>query len=281
MGPGGGVSGLGDHLLDLVPALREGPDYRLGHALDLRPAVVGHTPADAQRLAQGMAQVSLVEEAGRAGVVVEVPTVDGLPLALGGAGQVGDDDVGVQQGIAARLVRWSKAAATSPSVSMRPRSLLPLRPWNTPIEALERAFRCECCATGSGREATGAGLSPGGEGIERDLLMLEDLTVSLIAHGVGQPWASPVSRAPLENWLFPSGDKAGAGPLADKCTAGEVRPSGSGAGRRGIGGHRLAGPTFPCSVDAEGLSDAPDGSKRDARTALSLPDKLAIQKKIK
>jgi N-methylhydantoinase B/oxoprolinase/acetone carboxylase alpha subunit len=38
------------------------------------------------------------------------------------------------------------------------------------------------------RGSGGAGLASGGEGIERDLLMLEDVTVSLITErGVGLP----------------------------------------------------------------------------------------------
>ncbi len=39
------------------------------------------------------------------------------------------------------------------------------------------------------RGSGGAGSAPGGEGIERDLLMLEDVTVSLITERrVSQPW---------------------------------------------------------------------------------------------
>jgi N-methylhydantoinase B len=59
---------------------------------------------------------------------------------------------------------------------------------NTPVEALERAYpmrRCYRLRRGSG----GDGLAAGGEGIERDLEMLEDCAVSLITEWrVSWPW---------------------------------------------------------------------------------------------
>ena len=64
--------------------------------------------------------------------------------------------------------------------------------------------------------------SPGGEGIERDMQVLEDCTASLIterrvhAHGV---WLA-VSRATGENWLLAGGDESSAERLPDKCTRG-------------------------------------------------------------
>src|SRR5690606_33696051 len=51
---------------------------------------------------------------------------------------------------------------------------------NTPIEALERAFPLRVLRQRLRRGSGGAGCHPGGEGIERDLLVLEDVTVSLI-----------------------------------------------------------------------------------------------------
>jgi N-methylhydantoinase B/oxoprolinase/acetone carboxylase alpha subunit len=114
---------------------------------------------------------------------------------------------------------------------------------NTPIEALERAYPMRVLRyrlrTGSG----GAGLCPGGEGIERDLLMLEDARVSLITErrvsdppGLwgGEPGASG------ENWLLRGGDERAAERLPDKCTirmqAGDVlrmlTPGGGGWGTR-------------------------------------------------
>ncbi|MEY2447991.1 MAG: N-methylhydantoinase, partial [Acidimicrobiaceae bacterium] len=113
---------------------------------------------------------------------------------------------------------------------------------NTPIEALERAFpmrvRRYRLRTGSG----GAGLFPGGEGIERDLQMLEDVTVSLITERrVSQPWGlwGGEPGAVGEDWLLPDGDESRAERLGDKCTiqmaAGDVlrmlTPGGGGWGR--------------------------------------------------
>jgi N-methylhydantoinase B/oxoprolinase/acetone carboxylase alpha subunit len=112
---------------------------------------------------------------------------------------------------------------------------------NTPIEALERAFPMRVLRyrlrTGSG----GAGRFVGGEGIERDLLFLEDVTVSLITERrVSQPWglAGGGPGAVGENWLLPQGAEGRAERLPDKCTirlqAGDVlrmlTPGGGGWG---------------------------------------------------
>jgi N-methylhydantoinase B/oxoprolinase/acetone carboxylase alpha subunit len=112
---------------------------------------------------------------------------------------------------------------------------------NTPIEALERTFPMMvlryCLRQGSG----GGGEHPGGDGIERDLLMLEDVTVSLITERrVSQPWglAGGDAAASGENWLLPGGDESQAERLPDKCTtrltAGDVlrmlTPGGGGWG---------------------------------------------------
>ena len=51
---------------------------------------------------------------------------------------------------------------------------------NTPVEALERAFPMRVRRYRLRRGSGGEGAAPGGEGIERDLEMLEDVTVSLI-----------------------------------------------------------------------------------------------------
>jgi N-methylhydantoinase B/oxoprolinase/acetone carboxylase alpha subunit len=51
---------------------------------------------------------------------------------------------------------------------------------NTPVEALERAYPMRVLRYRLRRGSGGAGLGNGGEGIERDLEMLEDVTVSLI-----------------------------------------------------------------------------------------------------
>jgi N-methylhydantoinase B/oxoprolinase/acetone carboxylase alpha subunit len=82
---------------------------------------------------------------------------------------------------------------------------------------------------------------PGGEGIERDLEMLEDVTVSLITERrVSRPWgvAGGGPGSVGENWLVPQGDEGRAKQLPDKCTirmqAGDVlrmlTPGGGGWG---------------------------------------------------
>jgi N-methylhydantoinase B/oxoprolinase/acetone carboxylase alpha subunit len=92
---------------------------------------------------------------------------------------------------------------------------------NTPIEALERHYPMRVLRYRLRQGSGGAGLCPGGEGIERDLLMLEDVTVSLITERrVSRPWglAGGGPGAPGENWLLPAGDEARAERLPDKCT---------------------------------------------------------------
>jgi len=92
---------------------------------------------------------------------------------------------------------------------------------NTPVEALERAFplrvRRYRLRSGSG----GEGRYRGGEGIERDLEVLEDVTVSLITERrVFPPWglAGGGPGAVGENWLLPGGDEGRAQRLGDKCS---------------------------------------------------------------
>ena len=70
------------------------------------------------------------------------------------------------------------------------------------------------------------GWRAGGDGIERDLQVLEDCTVSLITERrVSRPWglAGGEPGAAGENWLLPGGDESRAERLPDKCT---VRPAG-------------------------------------------------------
>lgn len=67
----------------------------------------------------------------------------------------------------------------------------------------------------------GTGYSPGGEGIERDLQLLEDCTVSLITERrVSRPWGlwGGEPGAVGENWLLPAGDESRVERLPDKCT---------------------------------------------------------------
>jgi N-methylhydantoinase B/oxoprolinase/acetone carboxylase alpha subunit len=112
---------------------------------------------------------------------------------------------------------------------------------NTPIEALERAFPLRVLRYRLRRGSGGDGYSPGGEGLERDLQVLEDCTVSLITERrVSQPWGlwGGEAGAVGENWFVPGGDESRAERLPDKCTiqlkAGDVvrmlTPGGGGWG---------------------------------------------------
>jgi N-methylhydantoinase B/oxoprolinase/acetone carboxylase alpha subunit len=116
---------------------------------------------------------------------------------------------------------------------------------NTPIEALERAFPMRVLRYRLRRDSGGAGYSPGGEGIERDLQVLENCTVSLITERrVSRPWGlwGGEPGAPGENGLLPAGDESRAERLPDKCTirlrAGDVlrmlTPGGGGWGTQPV-----------------------------------------------
>ncbi|MCC6435036.1 MAG: hydantoinase B/oxoprolinase family protein [Acidimicrobiales bacterium] len=112
---------------------------------------------------------------------------------------------------------------------------------NTPIEALERSFPLRVLRQRLRRGSGGDGSAPGGEGIERDLQVLADATVSLITERrLSRPWGltGGAPGAVGENWLLPGGDEARAERLPDKCTirlrAGDVlrmlTPGGGGWG---------------------------------------------------
>ena len=116
---------------------------------------------------------------------------------------------------------------------------------NTPIEAFERAFPMRVLRHGLRRGSGGAGRHPGGEGIERDLLVLEDVTVSLITERrVSRPWglSGGGPGGVGENWLLPGGEESAAERLPDKCTrrlvTGDVlrmrTPGGGGWGPPGV-----------------------------------------------
>jgi N-methylhydantoinase B/oxoprolinase/acetone carboxylase alpha subunit len=107
---------------------------------------------------------------------------------------------------------------------------------------LERAFPMRVRRYRLRRGSGGEGLAPGGEGIERDVQVLEDCTMSLITERrVSQPWglAGGGAGAVGENWLIPGGEEARAERLPDKCTvrlkAGDVlrmlTPGGGGWGK--------------------------------------------------
>jgi N-methylhydantoinase B/oxoprolinase/acetone carboxylase alpha subunit len=112
---------------------------------------------------------------------------------------------------------------------------------DTPVEAFERAYPMRVRKYALRHGSGGAGAARGGDGIERELEMLEDITVSLVTERrVSEPWglAGGQPGAPGENWLLPGGDDARATPLPDKVTvnvrAGDVlrirTPGGGGWG---------------------------------------------------
>ena len=115
---------------------------------------------------------------------------------------------------------------------------------DTPVEAFERAYPMRVRRYGLRTGSGGAGAAPGGDGIERELEMLEDVTVSLVTERrVSAPWglAGGEGGATGENWLLPGGDESRAERLPDKCTrplrAGDVlrilTPGGGGWGAPG------------------------------------------------
>ena len=90
-------------------------------------------------------------------------------------------------------------------------------------------------------DSGGAGRYRGGDGIERDVEVVEDCTVSLITERrISAPWglAGGEPGSPGENLLLPAGDETRAERLPDKCTvrlqAGDVlrmlTPGGGGFG---------------------------------------------------
>ncbi|MGI8662425.1 MAG: hydantoinase B/oxoprolinase family protein [Acidimicrobiales bacterium] len=112
---------------------------------------------------------------------------------------------------------------------------------NTPIEALERAFPMRVTSCTLRRGTGGAGSANGGDGVQRDLEVLEDVTVSLITERrVSRPWGLEGGEAGAagENWLLRAGDESRAERLGDKVTlslqAGDVlrvlTPGGGGWG---------------------------------------------------
>jgi N-methylhydantoinase B/oxoprolinase/acetone carboxylase alpha subunit len=157
-------------------------------------------------------------------------------LVMGGSGWVSYETIGGGQG-----GRPPRPGSTEPAPGMSGVHTAMTNTKNTPIEALERAFPLRVLRQRLRRGSGGAGVAPGGEGIERDLQVLEDATVSLITERrVSQPWglAGGEPGSAGENWLLPQGDEVRAERLPDKCTiqlkAGDVlrmlTPGGGGWG---------------------------------------------------
>ena len=94
------VAGLGEHLSDLVPALAEIIDGRLGDSHDVGKTVDDRRPLDPQPLGQEVAEMSLVEVAARQGMVEQEPPLQRSPRTVHRERDVHDDDVGVQQRVA-------------------------------------------------------------------------------------------------------------------------------------------------------------------------------------
>jgi N-methylhydantoinase B/oxoprolinase/acetone carboxylase alpha subunit len=151
-------------------------------------------------------------------------------VLLGGAGWVYYETVGGGQG-----------GRPGPRAGMSGVHTAMTNTRDTPVEALERAYPMRVrryeLRTGSG----GHGLAPGGDGIVREIEVLEAATLSLITERrVSRPWglASGGDGAPGENWLLPGGDESRAVRLDDKTTvtlrAGDVvrvlTPGGGGWG---------------------------------------------------
>jgi N-methylhydantoinase B/oxoprolinase/acetone carboxylase alpha subunit len=92
---------------------------------------------------------------------------------------------------------------------------------DTPVEAIERALPMRVRRYAIRRGSGGAGEHPGGDGIERELEMLEDATVSLVTERrISRPWglAGGEPGASGENWLLSGGDETRAERLRDKAT---------------------------------------------------------------
>jgi N-methylhydantoinase B/oxoprolinase/acetone carboxylase alpha subunit len=92
---------------------------------------------------------------------------------------------------------------------------------DTPVEAFERAYPMRVRRYALRRGSGGSGAAAGGDGIEREIEMLDDVTVSLITERrVSAPWglAGGAPGAVGENSVLRGGDERRAEPLPDKCT---------------------------------------------------------------
>jgi len=90
---------------------------------------------------------------------------------------------------------------------------------DTPVEALERALPVRVRRFTLRRGSGGDGAFPGGDGIDRDVEVLEPATLSLITERrASRPYglAGGEPGGAGENRLLPGGDTAAARPLPDK-----------------------------------------------------------------
>src|SRR5262249_60113675 len=91
----------------------------------------------------------------------------------------------------------------------------------TPVEPLDRALPIRVHRYRMRQRSGGDGASPGGDGIERELELLEPATLSLVTERrVSRPWGlyggEPGSSG--QNWLLPGGDRSRAERLPPQCT---------------------------------------------------------------
>ena len=153
-------------------------------------------------------------------------------VLLGGPGWVYYETIGGGQG--ARPWRDGMSGVHTAMTNTR----------DTPVEALERTLPLRVRRYALRPETGGRGEHRGGDGIERDLEVLEDAVVSLVTERrTSAPWGlaggEPGARG--ENWLLPGGDETRAQMLPDKVTvslrAGDVvrvrTPGGGGFGTAG------------------------------------------------
>ena len=156
-----------------------------------------------------------------------------------GGGPAGVGESGIHTGMTNTVNEEHRSITARPGQSGIHTGMTNTR--NTPVEALERAYPLRVLRYTLRRGSGGAGLFPGGEGIERDLLVLEDCTVSVITERRrSQPWGlhGGWPGAVGENWLLRAGDEDRAEPLPAICTlrlnAGDVlrmlTPGGGGWG---------------------------------------------------
>jgi N-methylhydantoinase B/oxoprolinase/acetone carboxylase alpha subunit len=97
---------------------------------------------------------------------------------------------------------------------------------DTPVEALERALPLRVRRYALRHDTGGAGHHRGGDGIEREIEVLERVTASLITERrVSRPWGLAGGRPGRrgENWLVRGGPDGVAERLPDKCTV-ELAP---------------------------------------------------------